>query len=81
MGNGMGNGTGSTTGTTGSSSATTGSTTGSSTTTSANCAALADCCQQLPSDYATQCQSALQGASDTLCQDILQNLESQGVCP
>ena len=83
MGNGTGNGTGNGMGNGMGSGAGSGSANGGTTggTTSANCAALADCCQQLPPDYATECAAALQNVDDAICQDILAELQNQGVCP
>lgn len=44
------------------------------------CAALASCCQQLPAEQAARCDQSLQGASDTVCQSILDQLQLDGLC-
>lgn len=46
-----------------------------------SCAALSDCCDQLPADDAAQCQSALATVSENICQAILSQLEQNGACP
>lgn len=46
------------------------------------CALLSDCCdQELDQQSADQCDLALQGATDDVCQSILDEMENDGYCP
>jgi hypothetical protein len=45
-----------------------------------SCDALLDCCNQLPPDDAAQCMDSLSGATEAICQAILDGLQQNGLC-
>jgi hypothetical protein len=47
---------------------------------SPTCNQLSDCCAQLDPPYDTDCQNLVAGLDDATCQQILDDLQSQGAC-
>ena len=47
---------------------------------SPTCSQLSDCCAQLDPPYDSDCQNLVAGLDDATCQQILDDLQSQGAC-